>query len=161
MTRFWGIAALTTLCLSGCGGDGATGGAEVFSASGSVKMFGSPLPGATVAFAPQDGQPTAIGTTDKDGNFVLTTYDYGDGAAEGKYKVVISKSAAAAATEGGDDDGHGDGDFVDPSNSGSHAAGEGTGDKGLVPAQYTSSAETPLSAEVKSGSDNTFNFEIN
>ena len=141
----------------GCGGDGATGGQTVFKASGVITMFGNPLAQATVAFAPQGDQPTAMGTTDAAGNFTLTTYDFGDGAAEGSYKVVVSKSVVAKtaeeAPEGADHD-------ADPENGGHDAADAAASAVGLVPQQYTTAADTPFTADVKSSGENKFSFDI-
>ena len=95
---FCGLTMISLLCAAGCGG-GAEGGKPVFSTKGKVTMFGAPLADATVAFAPtEQGQPTAIGRTDAQGQFVLTTYDYGDGAAAGSYKVVLSKPIPTQAS---------------------------------------------------------------
>lgn len=162
MSRFLCIVSLVATCtLVGCGGgDGASGGVPVFPVSGSVKMLGSPLANATVAFAPQGDQPTAVGTTDAQGNFQLTTYEFGDGAAEGSYKIVISKSSAPAGGGGG---GGQEGDHEAAEAAASvHSAvkKEGESTAQLVPAQYTSGAETPLTAEVKSSGENVFNLEI-
>ena len=107
-----GVIILAVLPVVGCGG-GAEGGKPVFAAAGTVTLNGAPLAGATVAFAPTaSGQPTAIGKTDNEGRFRLTTYDYGDGATEGSFKVVITKSVGGESQAGGGDDSHGD-DFVD------------------------------------------------
>jgi hypothetical protein len=140
--------------LIGCGG-GADGGKPVYSASGTVTLFGNPLPTATVAFAPQDGQPTAFGTTDAEGKFTLTTYDFEDGAAAGKFKVVITKSAPAAteaAPEGADHDADGGGGHDGESATGVTAS--------LVPPKYSAVDQTPLQAEVKASGENVFSFDI-
>lgn len=147
--------ALLILIVPGCGGGGAEGGKPVFEASGTVTMFGKPLSGATVAFAPQGDQPTAFGTTEADGTFVLTTYAYGDGAAEGNFKVVVSKSAPAPTLE--EEEGA---DHDAPAESHDAAMKNGPSGAGLVPVQYTTAAETPFTAEVKSGADNVFTFDI-
>lgn len=152
------LSFVVTAC-SGCGG-GAEGGKPVFPASGSVTMFGAPLANATVAFAPTaPGQPTAIGRTDKAGNFTLTTYDFGDGAAEGRFKVVINKSVgankAAEVQSGGD--GHGDPAAYAASNSHNADADAGNADSAqMVPEQYSSSSTTPLTAEVTPSGENVF-----
>lgn len=143
-----------TVSVTGCGGGGAEGGKPVFAASGTVTMFGKPLEGATVSFAPQGDQPTAFGTTDSDGNFTLTTYKYGDGAAEGKFKVLVSKTAVAAS--GDLDEGE---DHDAPPQSHDAAMAEGAS-AALVPPKYSKAADTPFSAEVKSGADNVFTFEL-
>ncbi|MEO2013636.1 MAG: carboxypeptidase-like regulatory domain-containing protein [Fuerstiella sp.] len=151
---------MTTQLLVGCGGGGATGGQPVFPASGTVTMFGKPLAQATVAFAPQGNQPTAIGTTDAEGNFKLTTYDFGDGAAEGSYKVVVSKAAGAAAAAAGDDGEEGADHDADDDAAGDHDGPEEGATTELVPQQYTTAADTPFSADVKSSGENSFTFEI-
>ena len=158
-----------TLCtalmitISGCGGssDGGTPRQPVYPVAGSIKLFGSPLPGATVAFAPQDGQPTAFGTTDEQGNFKLTTYDFQDGAAAGKFKVVVSKSANSAASAGNVATGDGSDHEAEAAAANSHDARNAKGGSvGLVPPQYSNSQDTPLAADVNSSGDNSFNFDL-
>lgn len=60
---------------------------------GVVTQDGKPVPGATVLFVPEgpDGRP-ANGLTDNDGAFQLTTFQKGDGALRGDYRVVVSKT---------------------------------------------------------------------
>lgn len=153
---------LGTGTLAGCGGGTDAGQQPVYPVTGTVTMFGAPLPDAMVAFAPQESQPTAIGRTDESGNFVLTSYDFGDGAAEGKFKVVINKSAPAQPV-GSSSDGGGDHEAAEVA-AGSHDASESDGGAGgagqLVPPQYTTSTDTPFSAEVKAGGENNFTFDI-
>jgi lysophospholipase L1-like esterase len=57
--------------------------------SGTVTLDGKPLEGATVAFV-QGATPVAVGKTDADGKFQLTT-DGVPGVPPGEYGVVISK----------------------------------------------------------------------
>ena len=163
MHRFLCFALFLTTCtLVGCGGGGAKGGKPVFPASGTVTMFGGPLADATVAFAPQTGQPTAVGRTDKEGNFTLTTYEFGDGAAEGRFSVVISKASAAASGPAGSagNEEHG-ADFVDKAAAGHAAKGAGAGSAAsMVPEQYTNAKDTPLKVEVKSSGENVYALEI-
>jgi hypothetical protein len=57
---------------------------------GTVKLDGRPLEGASVYFIAQDsGCRDALGSTDADGVFHLSTFEPGDGAFPGKYKVVV------------------------------------------------------------------------
>ena len=159
MTRsFYLVLLMATCTLVGCGGADTSDQVPVYSVSGTVTMFGAPLPNATIAFAPQAGQPTAIGRTDKEGKFQLTTYDYGDGAAAGAFNVVLSKSAPAKADSSSDSDEH-DMDNDDDGHSAEAAAGSGDQSE-LIPQQYTSSTDTPFHAEVKTDGDNDFTFEI-
>lgn len=155
MSRLLGVAVLSLLVsVSGCGGSGATGGVPVYTVTGTVKMAGAPLADATVIFAPTNEQPTATGRTDEDGAFSLTTYSYGDGAAEGKFKVLVSKTITAESSD--DDSGHGDDYEASDSHSGSNAADEAQ----MVPPNYGSKDDTPLNVEVKKDGDNNFDFEI-
>jgi len=144
--------------VAGCGGSSDPGRVPVYPASGSVTLFGAPLAGATVAFAPSAGQPTAIGTTDSSGNFTLTTYEFGDGAAAGNFRVVISKSAVAANSGSGNLNGS-DHEAAEAALSG-HSAEAEAASANLIPANYSSSTETPLSAEVKAGGENKFTLAI-
>lgn len=148
------------LALSGCSGDQGGGSRQpVYSVSGTVKLFGTGLSDATVAFAPQNGQPTAFGTTDDQGNFKLTTYDFQDGAAEGTYKVIVSKTAQSAGAPSSSAAGS-DHEASEEAASSHDATGGAKTSTGLVPPQYSSSQETPLTAEVKKGEENVFNFDL-
>ncbi len=157
-TRFVSSAALS-LCLvfCGCSDPGSALRKPVFTAGGTVTLFGAPIAGATVAFAPQEGQPTAFGTTDDNGKFSLTTYDFKDGAAAGRFKVVVSKTASVAEqtmTGAGDHE-------AEANSANSHNAKDAAGGTAvLVPRQYSSASETPLTAEVKSGGENVFTFDL-
>lgn len=155
MYRF-GLIALT-FCIVGCGSEAGKGRVPVYAVSGKVTLFGAPLSSATVAFAPTDGQPTAIGSTDDQGNFRLTTYEFGDGAAEGAYRVVISKATSAPTGESSTES-HG-ANYVDTAGA-AHGGGAASSGEKLVPAQYSNSKDTPLTAEVKPEGENTFTFEI-
>lgn len=156
MNRVFTIAMTAVLsCALGCGGDGAEGGSDVFPVTGTVTMQGGALANATVVFAPTaPGQPTAMGKTDAEGKFSMTTYDPNDGTAEGKFKVVISKTVYEANAQSSvlDADGH-----SADENAGSHGAAAGAD---LVPGQYAQSASTPLTADVSSSGENVFTFEI-
>ena len=75
----------------GCGGDGRV---PLFPANGSVQVDGKPAAGVVVRLVPADAlddrdalQPFA--TTGDDGTFALGTYDKGDGAPAGRYKVTL------------------------------------------------------------------------
>lgn len=149
--------------LAGCGTGADAGRQPVYPVTGTVTMFGAPLTDAMVAFAPLESQPTAIGRTDSTGKFVLTSYDYGDGAAEGKFKVVVNKSAPAPAMSNSATSGAGGDHEAAEEAAGSHDAESGPGTAGadqLVPPQYTTSTDTPLNAEVKASGENNFTFDI-
>jgi hypothetical protein len=80
-------AALTAaLCLA------ATGcGSKLVKVKGKVMLDGQPVEGAVVVFDGENGGGNpAAGQTDSDGVFHLGTFQPGDGAMPGEYKVLIS-----------------------------------------------------------------------
>lgn len=88
-------AVLLSLVLAGCGGSNEY---ETTPVSGVVTCHGKPVANATVNFTPlpaegrapgQRGR-VALGLTDKDGRFKLTTYNDDDGAIVGKHTVTVS-----------------------------------------------------------------------
>lgn len=152
------LLSFALVCITGCGG-GSTGGETVYSVSGTVMMNGTILPEATVIFSPVGDQPTATGSTDMNGKFTLQTYEFGDGAAAGTYKVLISKTmvmGGGGGEEGLQDEGHEN----EAEDADSHDKKDAAPDTNLVPAKYSSALETTLEAEVTASGDNTFTFEI-
>ncbi len=90
------LAAALLLAGPGCG----SGKPKLYKVSGKVTLDGQPLSGAVVQFVPADpasGLEIARGTTSSDGVYNLTTYNTNDGAMEGDYKVLITKSVQGAA----------------------------------------------------------------
>jgi len=90
-----GLMWVGLLCVlsSGCGGDGRP---RLVRVEGTVTLDGQPLEGAIVAFQPivEDKakfQRPSSGVTDPSGKFQLKTYEPGDGAPVGKYRVAIVK----------------------------------------------------------------------
>jgi len=84
---------MVTLVGSGCGKKSPF---PTVRTSGQVMYKGQPVADASVMLVPQEGQRAAVGKTDSEGRFVLTTHTPGDGAMPGKYKIVISKTAAVS-----------------------------------------------------------------
>jgi hypothetical protein len=86
-------ALLGSALLSGCGNDGRL---DVYPVTGTVTQKGQPIQGAKVVFFGQEehlkaaGVPIPEGETDASGKFALKTYEEGDGAPAGTYKVSIS-----------------------------------------------------------------------
>jgi hypothetical protein len=82
----WPMAALVGLiALAGCDRETTTNPVR-----GTVTLDGRPLARATVQFLARDpGGRDALGTTDADGVFHLSTFKPRDGAFAGKYKVVV------------------------------------------------------------------------
>lgn len=94
----WGLALLvTSLWATGCGGGGEQ--YDVVPVSGVVTCQGEPVVGGVVNFTPQPakdkdraaGRPgrVALGVTDENGRFELTTYENGDGAIIGRHTVTV------------------------------------------------------------------------
>lgn len=121
--------------------------------SGKVTMNGTPVPGATVSFQPAaTGGRAAVGITDGAGQYVLTTFEAGDGAVAGDYGVAIVKSEASAAA-GSSSNANSD-DYVPP-----EGLKEPPPAKSLIPPRFGSPRESGLRATVGGGST-TFDFDL-
>jgi hypothetical protein len=109
--------------------------------SGSVTLKGQPLPQGTIQFLPAtDKQPTAGAVEIKDGKYSLPQEQ---GLVPGPYKVMISSAKESGAQKGPPDD-----------SPGKH----GPPPKDLIAAKYN--VQTKLTAEVKEGGSNTFDFPL-
>jgi hypothetical protein len=78
------------MCLAGC----SDGKIARYPVSGIVTVDGHPAEGATVVFCPVNGSPEAMkqrpfSQTDANGKYELKTFQPGDGAPAGDYKVTI------------------------------------------------------------------------
>ena len=145
-------------CLAGCGGDGSDENrVTVYPVTGKVTMAGAPVADAAVMFSPQGEQPTAAGRTNTDGEFTLTTYEAGDGAAAGEYTVVVTKTAAGPGLD--PEQVH----AAEAAGGGTTAAGHGAAQAesgSALPSRYASPAETPLKATVGADAENHFEFPL-
>jgi hypothetical protein len=62
--------------------------------TGTVTWQGKPLAGAAITFVPTgEGGDAASAITDSEGKYALTTWEAGDGARPGEYRVKVSKQA--------------------------------------------------------------------
>lgn len=137
------------LVSTGCGGGDKNPGVDLEPVTGTVLLDGSPVEGATVVF---HGEQGASGITDSSGKFTLTTFDPGDGAKVGVYKVTVSKSEMV-----GVDDSYND---VNSPNYGKEAPPAAAGKRKFIIAEKFSKADTAgLTADVQSGA-NDFTFEV-
>lgn len=82
-----GLLTSVSFVLAGCGGGSKDAPATV-AAKGTITFKGNPVPRASVAFTPASGK-VAMGETDDQGNFTLTTNEPGDGAVVGDYTVTL------------------------------------------------------------------------
>src|SRR6478752_4175239 len=57
--------------------------------SGKVLIDGKPLTMGSIVYVPQGARPSG-GTIDKEGRFVLTCYQHGDGAVLGAHRVSVT-----------------------------------------------------------------------
>jgi hypothetical protein len=151
---------IALLFLGGCfGGDsGGPGRQNVYKVTGKITMNGAPVANAIVTFSPRDKQPVAVGRTNDNGEYTLTTYDGGDGAAAGPYVVMVVKESAVAAPA---EMAHG----VDaPGGPPAHAAaGGGTAGapdaSSMLPKKYAGQT-SPLQATVTADAENNFPFDL-
>lgn len=149
------------LSLAGCGGGGGDGNrVPVFKVTGKVTMGGGPVADAVVTFAPREKQPVAIGRTDTEGNYLLTTYSAGDGAAAGEFGVMVMKEAPAASGSSGPP-AHGAG-FAPPAHASQKSGKQQptTKSTSLLPEKYSHSDKSGLTAKVTADGPNEFNFEL-
>jgi hypothetical protein len=77
-------ALVVFLAAAGCGG-------KPVSVEGVVTLDGKPVSGAMVVFHPEKGGTQASALTDSEGVFNLTTFNTGDGAFPGSYRVTVQK----------------------------------------------------------------------
>jgi hypothetical protein len=139
------LAALVALAM-GCGSK-----KNLVKVEGKVTLDDQPLAGATVSFIPADGNGVpANGRTGDDGSFQLTTFNSGDGARPGDYKVVIVADPPAAAPAGGSPV-----DLTTPEGRAKAMAGVAKQSRkpsekkaSLVHSNYTQEAKTPLRQQV-------------
>lgn len=83
------LAALLALPICGCSRDKYP---KRYKVSGAVTFpDGEPVRTGVVEFIPTEGNLTANGEIDREGNFTLTTISNKDGAVPGKYRVVIKQ----------------------------------------------------------------------
>jgi hypothetical protein len=111
--------------------------------SGVVLLHDKPLGDATVSFIALDGRVSCRGVTNDQGEFILSTYDRGDGAPAGRYRVLVSI------------------DEFDVSPEGRPVAKPKKRSGPPVPVRYSRQAESPLTAEVTEAGPNQFRFQLN
>ncbi len=82
------LACAALALLAGCGPTNP----PTAQVTGTVTLDGSPVEGATVLFLPDDTtNKAATASTEADGSYSLTTFEAGDGAMPGAYKVKVHK----------------------------------------------------------------------
>lgn len=140
--------------LAGCGGSDHPKTVPVI---GTVTYQGKPVEAAEVTFFSDRVPRAAIGTTDSQGKFRLSTFDNNDGAIPGEYVVTITKKKATDT-----------GGAYDPANPGASygkamtgaAVGANPTAADELPAKYGSRGTSGLTKSVTDGGPNDFPFEL-
>ncbi|MGC1274283.1 MAG: carboxypeptidase-like regulatory domain-containing protein, partial [Planctomycetaceae bacterium] len=159
LSRFRSWTSVGALLLAGCIGAGEGGEqVDVYEVTGKVTMAGGPVANASVIFSPKEKQPVAMGRTNASGEFTLTTYEEGDGAAVGEYEVLISKQSVKKNASIPQHDPNNPNAFTPPSHSGAQAAEAGSA-SGL-PAKYGNAGQSGIMQTVKADGDNNFAIEL-
>jgi carboxypeptidase family protein len=87
------ILATAGIVLTGCSSSSRP---PTYPVTGTVTLQGKPLAGAAITFVPTGEGEAASAITDSDGKYALTTWEAGDGARPGEYRVKVSKQELAA-----------------------------------------------------------------
>jgi hypothetical protein len=91
--RCWALIVVTTAVAAGCSRSRVPAGpprAPTVPAGGVLTLRGQPVAGASVVFHHAEGAASALGTTDAEGRFALSTYQKGDGAPVGTYRMTVA-----------------------------------------------------------------------
>ena len=147
--------------LAGCGGGG--GGVarpKTVKVTGKVVYKGQPVAGASVAFLGDGSSTPALGRTDAEGRFELTTFDAGDGAVVGTHKVTVAKIVPPKSASTSTGIGSMEAAAKKASERGNEMPSEDAGTLSLLPEKYAQAATTDLSFEVKSSGTNDFTIEL-
>lgn len=149
------LGTFCCLMMVGCGGAGK--GPKTVAAKGVVLYNNSPVEGATVVFLSDGSSPSAKATTEANGEFVLTTSTYGDGAVVGNYQVIVSKdiSKPGAVNKGP----MSMEDALKASKENQEAAGPSQ--LSLLPKKYGAAATSGINLQVaEDASKNVFKIEL-
>ena len=138
---------MLALVVFGCGQAVDPNRPKTVPVTGTVTYNGEPVEGATVTFIATSGQARgAVATTDASGKFSATTFDPGDGAIPGSYKVMIAKTVLEPA-----------GPDAAPGLDGEEPSDVA---KDMLPAKYKDATQSGLTAEVQDGSGAVLTFEL-
>ncbi len=157
MTRLM-ILSLPGLCMlvlpaGGCTNKPDADRPPVYPVTGTITQGGKPIAGATVKFELADGSRTAIGKTDEQGEYSLTTYEPGDGAIAGAYKVAVVKHEQPTITLTDSQD-------TDQEAPEEREDVEHPPPKSLLPPIYADPATSGFTADVTADGPNEFNFDL-
>ena len=145
----YGFVWLSLIGLVGCGGSSDDNWTKnrpaTYPVTGMVIYKGNPLPNATVVFSSQGENPTAaVGRTDEQGAFSLTTFNDQDGAVAGEHQVLITATKIKGPPPGANLD------EVDPTVT----------EISLSPQKFGEPGNSGLSATVTESGPNQFFFDV-
>jgi hypothetical protein len=145
-----------TLLLLGCGSS-QSDRPKTAPVRGVVTFNKEPLVGAQVTLMAVGASRGAVGTTNQDGEFTLSTFGSADGAIIGEHRVTISCWEAPAFALGKT--------FVDSSEYEkakrmAETAGQSTEPVSRIPKRYSQIDSSELIANVEAGKKNYFTFDL-
>lgn len=145
----YGFVWLSLIAIVGCGGTSddkwTKSRPATYPVTGMVIFKGNPLPNATVVFSSQGENPTAaVGRTDEQGAFSLTTFNDQDGAVAGEHQVLITATKIKGPPPGANLD------EVDPTVT----------EISLIPQKFGEPGKSGLSATVTESGPNQFFFDV-
>ena len=152
--------------LVGCA-DSESSRPKTYRVSGTVTVNGQPVEGATVNFLLVSGQGSAIGVTDSNGQYSLTTFSADDGAVPGEYKVAIFKYEGAAAPKANTPPqgqlASGELDaatYAQPNENAAVAAPTAVRARNEISEKYANADSSGLQATIDESDDNVKNFDL-
>lgn len=147
-----GSALGVMLCVSGCD----SSDVKVVPVTGVVTYKGAPLKTANIKFLPENG-PMAVGMTDENGKFKLTTNGR-PGATVGLHKVVITKVTGGTETASVPSSPKPE-DMMKMQKD--NMGKKNTGPKSEIPETYANPETSKLTADVSTkAADNDFSFDL-
>jgi len=154
MSRATTVVALVAFTIVGCGESKPT----TYPVSGVVTYKGQPVEGATVGFSSTDAdtQP-AVGLTDAQGKYTLTTFEKDDGALPGEFTIHVFKYDRKPTVPAMDTSGV----QVDemPDDYKPEEMAEEPPPKHLLPEKYSAPHSTPLKTTIQAG-ENTYDINL-
>ena len=87
------------LGLAGCEPESRRDGPEMVKVTGTLTLDGEPVDGGHIRFSPEGNGPAAFAETDSRGRYQLRTYDPGDGAIPGNYRISVTKEVTEGVVE--------------------------------------------------------------
>ncbi len=150
------LGLFVIVAFAGCG----SSQPSTYPVTGTVTYQGKPLEGANVGFSATDENTRgAIGVTDSQGKYSLTTFEKGDGAMAGTFKVTVSKFDGPAPAPVEMADPSADTGSEMPADYKPETTAAAPAPKNLLPQQYFRPQTTPLSFTVEPG-QNTFDIVV-